>query len=33
MIVIIGGGPAGLVCALSAKRAGKDVLILEKKKK
>src|SRR6185436_16514001 len=29
-IIIIGGGPIGLACALEAKKAGLDYLILEK---
>src|SRR4026208_2511874 len=29
-IIIIGGGPIGLACALEAKEAGLDYLILEK---
>src|SRR5690349_15986943 len=29
-IIIIGGGPIGLACALEAKKAGTDYLILEK---
>ena len=31
-IVIIGGGPAGMTAALYALRAGKSVLMLEKKR-
>ncbi|AMP20588.1 hypothetical protein AZF37_04840 [endosymbiont 'TC1' of Trimyema compressum] len=33
MIIVVGGGAAGLICALAAKRAGKEVIILEKNKK
>src|SRR6185295_2867799 len=29
-IIIVGGGPIGLACALEAKKAGLDYLILEK---
>ena len=29
-IIIIGAGPAGMTAALYAKRAGKDVLLMEK---
>ncbi|MBC8172665.1 MAG: NAD(P)-binding domain-containing protein, partial [Chitinophagales bacterium] len=29
-IIIIGGGPIGLACALEAKKAGFDYLIIEK---
>jgi len=29
-IIIIGGGPIGLACALEAQKAGLDYLILEK---
>jgi len=32
-IVVIGGGPAGLAAALGARRAGADVLILEREKR
>ena len=33
MIIVVGGGAAGLICALTAKRTGKEVIILEKNKK
>ena len=33
MIIVVGGGAAGLICALAAKRTGKEVIILEKNKK
>ena len=29
-IIIIGAGPAGLTAAVYAKRAGKDVLVIER---
>jgi len=32
-VVVIGGGPAGLAAALGARRAGADVLILEREKR
>lgn len=31
-VIIIGGGPAGMMAAISAKKNGNDVLMLEKNK-
>ena len=30
-VIVIGGGPAGLAAAISAKKEGADVLLLEEK--
>ena len=33
MVIVVGGGPAGLACALELRRRGVDVLVLERERK